>query len=99
MIHHLICFLCPDSSVSYVLTHHTPSDTTEDPRKQAVLEDALEAGVAMKVVQDRLNHARESITADIYTHVQAPLQAGAAQRVIDLILPGAPHDRDDGCRS
>ena len=34
---------------------------------------ALEAGVPMKVVQDRLNHASERITADIYTHVRAPL--------------------------
>ena len=33
---------------------------------------ALEAGVPMKVVQDRLNHASERITADIYTHVRAP---------------------------
>jgi len=32
---------------------------------------ALEAGVPMKVVQDRLNHASERITADIYTHVRA----------------------------
>ena len=37
---------------------------------------ALEAGVPMKVVQDRLNHASERITADIYTHVRA-LTSGA----------------------
>ena len=48
---------------------------------------ALESGVAMRVVQDRLNHASEAITADIYTHVRAPLQTDAAQRVADLILP------------
>jgi len=35
---------------------------------------ALEAGVPMKVVQDRLNHATERITAEIYTHVRAPMQ-------------------------
>ncbi len=35
----------------------------------------------MKVVQDRLNHASERITADIYTHVRAPLQSDAAERV------------------
>ena len=48
---------------------------------------ALEAGVPMKVVQDRLNHASERITADIYTHVRAPLQSDAAERVAGLILP------------
>jgi len=49
---------------------------------------ALEAGVPMKVVQDRLNHVSERITADIYTHVRAPLQSDAAERVAGLILPG-----------
>ncbi len=48
---------------------------------------ALEAGVPMKVVQDRLNHASERITADIYTHVRTPLQSDAAERVAELILP------------
>ena len=48
---------------------------------------ALEAGVPMKVVQDRLNHASERITADIYTHVRAPIRSDAAQRVADLVLP------------
>jgi integrase len=48
---------------------------------------ALEAGVPMKVVQDRLNHASERITADIYTHVRAPLQSDAAERVAMLLLP------------
>lgn len=48
---------------------------------------ALEAGVSMKVVQDRLDHASERITADIYTHVRAPLQSDAADRVAGLILP------------
>jgi integrase len=47
---------------------------------------ALEAGVPMKVVQDRLNHASERITADIYTRVRAPLQSDAAERVGALIL-------------
>ena len=48
---------------------------------------ALEAGVPMKVVQDRLNHASERITADIYTHVRAPMQSDAAMRVASLLLP------------
>jgi integrase len=51
---------------------------------------ALEAGVPMKVVQDRLNHASERITADIYTRVRAPLQSDAAERVSALILPIDP---------
>ena len=50
---------------------------------------ALEAGVPMKVVQDRLNHASERVTADIYTHVRAPMQSDAAQRVARMILPTA----------
>ena len=53
---------------------------------------ALEAGVPMKVVQDRLNHASERITADIYTHVRAPMQSDAAERVAVLLLP-APGGR------
>lgn len=48
---------------------------------------ALEAGVPMKVVQDRLNHASERITADIYTHVRAPMQSDATERVAGLLLP------------
>jgi integrase len=50
---------------------------------------ALEAGVALKVVQDRLDHASERITADIYTHVRAPMQSDAAERVAALLLPHA----------
>ena len=48
---------------------------------------ALEAGVPMKVVQDRLNHSSERITANIYTHVRAPMQSDAAERVAGLLLP------------
>ncbi|MCP4307880.1 MAG: hypothetical protein GY788_24020 [bacterium] len=59
----------------------------DQPRRNIGHPQALEAGVAMKVVQDRLNHASERITADIYTHVRAPLQSDAAERVAGLILP------------
>ncbi len=41
----------------------------------------------MKVVQDRLNHTSEAVTANIYTHVRAPLQSDAAERVASMILP------------
>ena len=59
---------------------------------------ALEAGVPMKVVQDRLNHATEAITADVYTHVRAPLQSDAAERVAAMILPelGEPEIAEAG---
>ena len=40
----------------------------------------------MKVVQDRLDHASERITADLYTQVREPLQSDAANRVAELIL-------------
>lgn len=48
---------------------------------------ALEAGISMKVIQDRLDHASEAITSDIYTHVRAPLQSDAAEKVAELLLP------------
>lgn len=51
---------------------------------------ALEAGIPMKVVQDRLNHSSDRITADIYTHVRRPLQSDAAHRVAELIRSPAP---------
>ena len=34
---------------------------------------ALEAGVEMKVVSERLGHSQISITADLYTHVNRGL--------------------------
>jgi integrase len=46
---------------------------------------ALEAGIPMKVVQDRLNHSSERITADIYTHVRRPLRSDAAARVAEQV--------------
>ena len=48
---------------------------------------ALEAGIPMKVVQDRLNHSSERITADIYTHVRRPLRSDAAEQVAKGIFP------------
>lgn len=41
----------------------------------------LEAGFPVKAVHDRLNRASERITDDIHTHVCAPLQSDAAERV------------------
>jgi integrase len=52
---------------------------------------ALEAGVPMKVVQDRLNHSSEKVTADIYTQVRKAVQSDAAERVSAQIFgPGDP---------
>jgi site-specific recombinase XerD len=41
---------------------------------------APEAGVTLKVVQDRLDHASERITADICTHVRAPMRRRTSRR-------------------
>jgi integrase len=74
---------CPDATIPVINLHAL---------RHGWATLALEAGVPMKVVQDRLNHASERITADIYTHVRAPLQSDAAERVGALILdfdPGA----------
>ncbi|MCU1490248.1 MAG: integrase family protein [Acidimicrobiaceae bacterium] len=42
---------------------------------------ALEAGVPMKVVQERLGHASIAITSDIYSHVSAAADQAAAAQV------------------
>ena len=51
---------------------------------------ALEAGIPMKVVQDRLNHSSERITADIYTHVRGPIRTEAAQKVANFVFGTEP---------
>ena len=47
---------------------------------------ALQNGVHPKVVQERLGHAKVSITLDIYSHVTEGLHAAAADRVAGLIF-------------
>jgi integrase len=49
---------------------------------------ALEAGVPLKVVSERLGHATTAITADIYSHVAPALDRHAAEtgRRLDLRL-------------
>lgn len=54
---------------------------------------ALEAGIPMKVVQDRLNHSSEKVTADIYTQVRKAVQSDAAERVAAEIFGPAGHRR------
>lgn len=46
---------------------------------------ALQAGVHPKVVQERLGHAKISITMDIYSHAIPAMQADAAATVAALI--------------
>lgn len=41
----------------------------------------LEAGIAMKVVQERLGHSTMMLTADTYSHVSASLQARAVEEL------------------
>ena len=55
---------------------------------------ALEAGVPVKVVAERLGHATTAITSDVYSHVTPPMQAGAAEAVADLIF-GRPSTMND----
>lgn len=47
---------------------------------------ALEAGVPLKVVSDRLGHASISITGDVYSHVRPEVDQEAANMVANLIL-------------
>ncbi|MCZ7529739.1 MAG: site-specific integrase [Acidimicrobiia bacterium] len=47
---------------------------------------ALEAGVPLKVVSDRLGHSSISVTGDIYSHVSTGLGEDAAARVATAIL-------------
>ena len=49
---------------------------------------APEAGVAMKVVSDRLGHSTISTTSDIYSLVRTEVDQAAADKVAALILGG-----------
>ena len=47
---------------------------------------ALEDGIDIHVVSDRLDHSSIHITSQIYTHVRRPLQSDAADRVAARIF-------------
>lgn len=47
---------------------------------------ALEEGIDIHVVSDRLDHSSTHITSQIYTHVTRPMQSDAADRVAARIL-------------
>jgi integrase len=46
---------------------------------------ALEAGVEMKVVSDRLGHSQISVTADLYTHVSRRVGNTAAEQIAGVL--------------
>jgi len=47
---------------------------------------ALQEGIDIHVVSDRLNHSSTHITSEIYTHVTLPMQSDAADRVAATIF-------------
>jgi integrase len=47
---------------------------------------ALQEGIDIHIVSDRLNHSSTHITSEIYTHVTRPMQSDAADRVAASIL-------------
>jgi integrase len=47
---------------------------------------ALQAGVHVKVVSERLGHASITITLEIYSHVLPVLDSDAAERVASLLV-------------
>lgn len=49
---------------------------------------ALQEGIDIHVVSDRLNHSSTHITSQIYTHVTRPMQSDAAERVAARIFGG-----------
>lgn len=48
---------------------------------------ALDAGIDLKVVSERLGHATTAITADLYTHVSGSVARDAADRLGRLLEP------------
>ena len=55
---------------------------------------ALKAGVSVKVVAQRLGHAKTSITLDIYSHATKDLQAQAAEAIDDILGGGVKSKLD-----
>jgi integrase len=45
--------------------------------------------VPLKVVSERLGHAKTGITSDLYQHVIPTMQAEAAEKVAGLIFRGS----------
>lgn len=51
---------------------------------------ALEAGVGLKVMQERLGHSSVAITGDIYSHVSRQVDQDAADQMARVILGKGP---------
>jgi Site-specific recombinase XerD len=51
---------------------------------------ALDAGVDLKVVSERLGHSQLAITADLYTHVNRGLGKAAAEQIARALRPASP---------
>ncbi|MCP4383096.1 MAG: tyrosine-type recombinase/integrase [Hyphomicrobiales bacterium] len=47
---------------------------------------ALEEGIDIHIVSERLNHSSTHVTREIYTHVTPPMQSDAAERVAGRIF-------------
>lgn len=56
---------------------------------------ALQEGIDLHIVSDRLNHSSAHITREIYTHVTPPMQSDAAQRVAATIFRTRTAAADD----
>jgi integrase len=48
---------------------------------------ALEAGIDIKVVSDKLGHSTTTITRDTYQHVRRAQHRDAAEKVVALLAP------------
>ncbi|MGB8381794.1 MAG: site-specific integrase, partial [Dermatophilaceae bacterium] len=67
---------------------------------------ALDAGVDLKVVSDRLGHSQIGVTADLYAHVNRRLGKAASEQIAATLRPGSetlpapflPHEPQDGPR-
>lgn len=55
---------------------------------------ALQEGIDIHVVSDRLDHSSTHLTSEIYTHVTRPMQSDAADRVAVRILGPNGTDQD-----
>jgi hypothetical protein len=55
---------------------------------------ALTAGIATRIVSDRLGHATTAITADVYQQAAPELERDAATRIAALVYPPATRTVD-----
>jgi integrase len=57
---------------------------------------ALAAGVAPRVLADRLGHSTTAVTTDTYQHVLPDLDHDAARRVAELVFADPPPTTERG---